>query len=101
VTSARPYFSIVVETIVEGLLAVFKTHGPWALVALGAVVIWRMALHIQEIHEKHQAKVQELLLDHHKEQKEEIKQLVTVMTLTEKSSQAMNETIMALIQRRD
>jgi low affinity Fe/Cu permease len=90
----------VVETISE-LAILMKTHGAWALVAVAGVVIWRMAVYIQVIQQRHQDTIQKLLLDHNKEQKEETKQIVTVMTMTEKSLHAMNDTLNALMQRRE
>lgn len=88
------------ETIAE-FVGLIRTHGPWALVAVAGVVVWRMAVYIQMIQTRHLDTVQKLLLDHNKEQKEETKQLVTVMTLTEKSLHAMNDTLKALVQRRE
>jgi low affinity Fe/Cu permease len=87
--------------LLEGLASLLKSYGPWALVAILGVVVWRMAVYIQLIQTRHQDTVQKLLLDHNKEQKEETKQLVTVMTLTEKSLHAMNDTLRALTQRRE
>lgn len=79
--------------------ALLETYGPWGIVVVEGVVIWRLAVHIQVMQDRHQDTVKKLLLDHNKEQKEETKQLVTVMTLTEKSLQAMNDTLNALSRR--
>lgn len=85
---------------VESLTELLVNHGPWAIVAIETVVIWRMALYIQAMQTRHQATVKQLLLDHNKEQREETKQLVTAMTLTEKSLQSMNDTLSTILQRR-
>ena len=87
------------ETVTD-IAVLLGRHGPWAFVAALSVVVWRMAVYIQMIQTRHQDTIQKLLLDHNKEQKEETKQLVTVMTLTEKSLQAMNDTLNALLNRR-
>jgi hypothetical protein len=81
-------------------LQLFADHGPWAIVAVEAVVIWRLAVYIQVIQNRHQDTIKQLLLDHNKEQKDETRQLVTAMTLTEKSLQSMNDTLNALASRR-
>lgn len=79
--------------------ALLETYGPWAIVVIEGVVIWRLAVHVQLIQDRHQDTVRKLLLDHNKEQKAETKQLVTAMTLTEKSLQAMNDTLNVLSRR--
>lgn len=70
------------------------------MVAVAGFVIWRMSVYIQTLQVQHQNTVQKLLLDHNKEQKEETKQIVTVMTMTEQSLRSMNDTLKALVQRR-
>lgn len=84
----------------ESLTTLLVNHGPWAIAAIETVVIWRLAVYIQVMHNRHQDTVKQLLLDHNKEQREETRQLVTAMTLTEKSLQSMNETLSAVLQRR-
>lgn len=59
-----------------------------------------MSVYIQTLQVQHQNTVKNLLLDHNKEQREETKQIVTVMTMTEQSLRSMNETLNALVQRR-
>lgn len=84
----------------QTFLDLLANHGPWAIVAVLAVVIWRLAVYIQVMQDRHQDTIKQLLLDHNKEQKEETRQLVTAMTLTEKSLQSMNDALNALASRR-
>lgn len=85
---------------IETFLKLLADHGPWAIVAVLAVVIWRLAVYIQVMQERHHDTIKTLLLDHNKDQKDETRQLVTAMTLTEKSLQSMNDTLNALASRR-
>lgn len=82
-----------------GLVEFLVQNGPWAIVVIQGVVVFRLAVYIERMHTRHHDTVTKLLLDHNRNQKDETKQLVGVMTLTESSLKAMNDTLDSLSRR--
>ena len=77
----------------DQIIKTLETHGPWALVVIAGLVIWRMATHITNLNQRHRAELVALL----REQKEDTRELTEALVSTKQALENMQAALSAAI----